>query len=185
MDIIYSKPLRDVIVPDRYFMVVDNKGYSKIGTTSMGKQRLCKQKNINFAFFLGKSINTFYEFHEDEITEISADVFFNETDDYDEDLNYENDAIVGQSNKEIYSDSTKNLISAEEIEKLKQEGQTGEEIIKMLMDNNTTIQKRTLLSKEKITKKKQMTHLYRFWLTDTTIVNVTETLFLACARTIR
>jgi hypothetical protein len=54
---------------------------------------------------------------------------------------------------------------------------SGEEIIKMVLENNSSMEKRTILSQEKILKKKENRHKYKIWITPITLLNVIETIF--------
>ena len=45
------------------------------------------------------------------------------------------------------------------------------------MDNNKSTEKRTLMSKEKILKKKDKIHRYKIWVQPTNLYNVMETFF--------
>ena len=57
-------------------------------------------------------------------------------------------------------------------------GLSGDEIIKTILKNNTTMEKRTTLSKEKIMKKKDRRHRYKIWVTPTSLLNCVETFFI-------
>jgi hypothetical protein len=65
----------------------------------------------------------------------------------------------------------------EEIAKLKEQGITGDELIKIIMESNESTKKRTLLSQEKIIKKKDKIHTFKIWIQQTNLFNVMETFF--------
>ena len=50
----------DLIVGDKYFLIIDNKNRRKFVTTQMKKINISK-KVINLLFFEGKKLNTFWE----------------------------------------------------------------------------------------------------------------------------
>jgi len=68
-------------------------------------------------------------------------------------------------------------LSVEEIGKLKEQGITGDELIKIIMESNESTKKRTLLSQEKIMKKKDKIHTFKIWIQQTNLFNVMETFF--------
>lgn len=68
-------------------------------------------------------------------------------------------------------------MSVEEIGKLKEQGITGDELIKIIMESNESTKKRTLLSQEKIMKKKDKIHTFKIWIQQTNLFNVMETFF--------
>jgi hypothetical protein len=47
----------------------------------------------------------------------------------------------------------------------------------MVLENNSSMEKRTILSQEKILKKKENRHKYKIWITPITLLNVIETIF--------
>ena len=61
--------------------------------------------------------------------------------------------ITNATNKEIYQSSQAQKLSQEEIEKLKTTTQDKNELIKKIVENNTSMEKRTIFSQEKILKK--------------------------------
>jgi hypothetical protein len=82
-----------------------------------------------------------------------------------------------KNNREIYSVGAQKL-SYEEIMKMKGSGVTGDELIKVIMDNNTSMEKRTIFSQEKMLKKKKLKHLHKIWIVPTDLFNIIETIFL-------
>lgn len=62
--------------------------------------------------------------------------------------------------------------------KLKEQGVTGDEIIKIIMESNESTKKRTLLSQEKIIKKKDKIHKFKIWIQETNLFNIMETFFI-------
>jgi hypothetical protein len=61
----------DLIVPDKYFLIIDNKNGRKFVTTQMKKKNVSK-KTINLSFFEGKKLNTFWDVkNEDNYIEIT------------------------------------------------------------------------------------------------------------------
>ena len=57
------------------------------------------------------------------------------------------------TNKEIYQSSQAQKLTQEEIENLKSTTQDKDELIKKIIENNTSMEKRTIFSQEKIIKK--------------------------------
>jgi tRNA (adenine-N(1)-)-methyltransferase non-catalytic subunit len=88
-----------------------------------------------------------------------------------------------RNNKEIYSGGSQKL-SDEDIRRLKESGLKGEDLIKTIMENNTSMQKRTIFSQEKMLKKKKIKHLHKIWIVETNLFNIVETLFLENERSI-
>jgi len=98
---------------------------------------------IDLRFFDKKNLNTFWEFDENEANpkEILSKDFFNEN--IIEDLDLENkNFIVVNSNKEISSDENAQKLTDIEIEALKEKGLNNEEIIKTVIENNTSMDKK-------------------------------------------
>lgn len=96
-------------------------------------------------------------------------------------LNSENqeieyDDVVKTTNKEIYSNI--HNIKEMDIEILKEKGLRGDELIKTILDTNKSMDKRTVLSQEKIMKKKERKYKHKVWITPTNLFNVVETFFL-------
>ena len=61
---------------------------------------------------------------------------------------------------------------------MKKQGLKGDELVKKIIENNQSMQKRTILSQEKILKKKERKHTYKIWLCPVDIYNIFETFFL-------
>jgi len=68
--------------------------------------------------------------------------------------------------------------------KMKNDGLKGDELIKIIMDSNESMQKRTIFSQEKMLKKKKLVHLHKIWIVPTDIFNIIETFFLEDERRI-
>ncbi len=69
-------------------------------------------------------------------------------------------------------------LTENEIKELKDKGVKGDELIKIIVDSNTSMEKRTVFSQEKILKKKDKKHNHKFWITPTNLFNIVETIFL-------
>lgn len=82
------------------------------------------------------------------------------------------------SNKEIYSTGEAQSLNAEDIQRMKNEGLSGNEIIKQIVDSNKSMDKRTILSQEKILKKKNKVHTHKIWISPVTLFNIVEINFL-------
>ena len=67
----------NIILKDKYFLLIDNKDNRRIVITNMKRAKLGK-KDVNISFFEGKSLNTFWDIEEKEFKEISHKEFFNE-----------------------------------------------------------------------------------------------------------
>lgn len=88
------------------------------------------------------------------------------------------------NNKEIYSLGAQKL-SSEHIKELKEKGMKGDELIKLIIDNNASMEKRTIFSQEKILKKKGQKHKHQIWIAPTNLFNIIETLFIDDAKRIK
>lgn len=93
-------------------------------------------------------------------------------------MEYENEKIIKNTNKEIYSDGNSQKFTEEEIKNMKEKGIQGEELIKIIIDGNNSMEKRTLMSQEKIYKKKEKKHTHKIWIAPTNLYNIIETFFL-------
>ena len=132
----------ELILPELYFLIIDNKKGRKFVTLEMGKVKLSK-KNINLEFFKDKKLNTYWDITDDNnYTQITEKEFKNEEEFDTEDLEYTNEKITNATNKEIYQSSQAQKLSQEEIEKLKTITQDKNELIKKIVENNTSMEKR-------------------------------------------
>lgn len=80
MDKIYSESYKNLVIRDRYFLLVDNRNFRKFCTVNMKKMRLGR-KEVVVEFFTGKKLNTFWEVLDDKGTkfsQITSQEFFNE-----------------------------------------------------------------------------------------------------------
>ena len=144
----------DLIVGDKYFLIIDNKNGRKFVTTQMKKINISK-KVINLLFFEGKKLNTFWDVtNEDNYIEIKSKEFLNENKFEDEEIEYTNEKIIGNTNKEIYQSDNAQKLTDDEIKDLKEKTKNKDELIKTILENNTSMEKRTIFSQEKIIKKK-------------------------------
>jgi hypothetical protein len=169
-----SKEVMDYIQRDKYFLIIDNQGSRRFTTLNMKKVRMGK-KEIHLDFFENKPLNTFWQIDEgNQFIQISHKEFFSENIGDRIDKDYVD--IIKSTNKEIYSEGSQKL-TADDIQEMKERGVKGDEIIKTIMESNTSTEKRTLFSQEKIMKKKDKIHNHRFWFTNINLYNVIETYF--------
>ena len=139
----------DLIVPDKYFLIIDNKNGRKFVTAQMKKKNISK-KTINLSFFEGKKLNTFWDVtNEDNYIEIKSKEFLNE-----------------------------NKFEDEEIKDLKEKTTNKDELIQTILQNNTSMEKRTIFSQEKIIKKKTQKYKHLIWITSTSLFNIIETFII-------
>ena len=168
----------DLIVGDKYFLIIDNKNRRKFVTTQMKKINISK-KVINLLFFEGKKLNTFWDVtNEDNYIEIKSKEFLNENKFEDEEIEYTNEKIIGNSNKEIYQSDNAQKLTDDEIKDLKEKTKNKDELIKTILENNTSMEKRTIFSQEKIIKKKTKKYKNLIWITSTSLFNIIETFFI-------
>ena len=168
----------DLIVGDKYFLIIDNKNGRKFVTTQMKKINISK-KVINLLFFEGKKLNTFWDVtNEDKYIEIKSKEFLNENKFEDEEIEYTNEKIIGNSNKEIYQSDNAQKLTDDEIKDLKEKTKNKDELIKTILENNTSMEKRTIFSQEKIIKKKTKKYKNLIWITSTSLFNIIETFFI-------
>ena len=168
----------DLIVGDKYFLIIDNKNRRKFVTTQMKKINISK-KVINLLFFKGKKLNTFWDVtNEDNYIEIKSKEFLNENKFEDEEIEYTNEKIIGNSNKEIYQSDNAQKLTDDEIKDLKEKTKNKDELIKTILENNTSMEKRTIFSQEKIIKKKTKKYKNLIWITSTSLFNIIETFFI-------
>ena len=167
----------EVIIPELYFLIIDNKKGRKFVTLEMGKVKLSK-KNINLDFFKDKKLNTYWDISDDNnYIQITEKEFKNEEELEEEELEYTNEKIINASNKEIYQSAQAQKLSQEEIENLKSTTQDKNELIKKIVENNSSMEKRTIFSKEKIIKKKALKYKYLIFITPPSLFNLLETFF--------
>lgn len=168
----------DLIFPNIYFLIIDNKDGRKFVTTNMKKVNINK-KSINLSFFEGKKLNTFWDITDDDkYIEITSKEFTNEDQFEEEPLEYTNEKIIGSSNKEIYQSGNAQKLTEEEIKNLKETSSNKDELIQTILQNNTSMEKRTIFSQEKIIKKKKQKYKHLIWITPTSLFNIVETFFL-------
>ena len=168
----------DLIVADKYFLIIDNKNGRKFVTTQMKKINISK-KVINLLFFEGKKLNTFWDVtNEDNYIEIKSKEFLNENKFEDEEIEYTNEKIIGNTNKEIYQSDNAQKLTDDEIKDLKEKTKNKDELIKTILENNTSMEKRTIFSQEKIIKKKTKKYKNLIWITSTSLFNIIETFFI-------
>ena len=168
----------DLIIGDKYFLIIDNKNRRKFVTTQMKKINISK-KVINLLFFEGKKLNTFWDVtNEDNYIEIKSKEFLNENKFEDEEIEYTNEKIIGNSNKEIYQSDNAQKLTDDEIKDLKEKTKNKDELIKTILENNTSMEKRTIFSQEKIIKKKTKKYKNLIWITSTSLFNIIETFFI-------
>ena len=173
-----SESDKELIIPELYFLIIDNKKGRKFVTLEMGKVKLNK-KNINLEFFKNKKLNTYWDITDDNnYIQITEKEFKNEENYENEELEYTNEKITGASNKEIYQSSQAQKLSQEEIEKLKNTTQDKNELIKKIIENNTSMEKRTIFSQEKILKKKALKYKFLIYITPPSLFNIIETFFI-------
>ena len=168
----------DLIIGDKYFLIIDNKNARKFVTTQMKKINISK-KVINLLFFEGKKLNTFWDVtNEDNYIEIKSKEFLNENKFEDEEIEYTNEKIIGNTNKEIYQSDNAQKLTDDEIKDLKEKTKNKDELIKTILENNTSMEKRTIFSQEKIIKKKTKKYKNLIWITSTSLFNIIETFFI-------
>ena len=168
----------DLIIGDKYFLIIDNKNRRKFVTTQMKKINISK-KVINLLFFEGKKLNTFWDVtNEDNYIEIKSKEFLNENKFEDEEIEYTNEKIIGNTNKEIYQSDNAQKLTDDEIKDLKEKTKNKDELIKTILENNTSMEKRTIFSQEKIIKKKTKKYKNLIWITSTSLFNIIETFFI-------
>ena len=180
----YSDNDMEAIRPELYFLIIDNKKGRKFVTLEMGKIKLNK-KLIDLSFFKDKKLNTYWDLSDDSnYIQISEKEFNNEEEFEGETLEYTNEKIIGASNKEIYQSSQAQKLSQEEIEKLKSTTQDKDELIKKIIENNASMEKRTIFSQEKIIKKKALKYKYLIFISPPSLFNIIETYFICDCRAI-
>ena len=168
----------DLIVGDKYFLIIDNKNRRKFVTTNMKKVNINK-KSINLSFFEGKKLNTFWDITDDDkYIEIKSKEFLNENKFEDEEIEYTNEKIIGNTNKEIYQSGNAQKLTDDEIKDLKEKTINKDELIQTILENNTSMEKRTIFSQEKIIKKKTQKYKNLIWVTPTSLFNIIETFFI-------
>ena len=172
------------IKPELYFLIIDNKKGRKFVTLEMGKVKLNK-KSINLSFFEDKKLNTYWDLSDDKnYIQITEKEFKNEEEFEGEVLEYSNEKITGATNKEIYQSEQAQKLTHEEIENLKSTTQDKGELIKKIIENNSTMEKRTIFSQEKIIKKKASKYKYLIFITPPSLFNIIETFFIYECRSI-
>jgi hypothetical protein len=180
----YSDEDLETIRPELYFLIIDNKKGRKFVTLEMEKIKLNK-KNINLSFFKDKKLNTYWDLSDDNnYTQITEKEFKNEEEFEGEVLEYTNEKITGATNKEIYQSTQAQKLTQEEIEQLKSTTQDKDELIKKIVESNTSMEKRTIFSQEKILKKKALKYKYLIFITPPSLYNIIETFFIFECRSI-
>ena len=173
-----------IIFPEMTFLIIDNKSERKFVTLEIGKLKL-RKKTINLDFFKGKELDTYWDLSdEDNYIQITEKEFKNTDNFENENIEYSNEKICGSYNKEIYQSGQAQKLSQEEIEKLKSTTTDKDELIKTIIDNNQTMEKRTIFSQEKIIKKKVNKFKFLIFITSPSLFNVIETYFICDCKAI-
>lgn len=76
---------------------------------------------------------------------------------------------IKASNKELYDTNTSQKLTPEEIEKLKDTGVAGKELVQELLANSTTFDKKTAYSQEKYIKKKEKKYVKKIFVYNPTV----------------
>jgi len=185
MDIIFSDKTKNMIIKDRYFLLTDNRGNRKFVCINHSQASLAKSQKIDLKFFDKKDLNSFWEIDESQsLIPITSKDFFDAGTVEGEDLDYDNVNIVGNSNMEIYTDESNQKLSEGELKQLKDQAITNQEKVKLVLENNTNHEKRTILSQEKHHKKKDKKYKYKIWAAPITLLSVAETIFIENAKSI-
>lgn len=178
MNLSYSNE-DDIITENTFFVFIDSRETKKICHPKMGKIRVLK-KDIDLSFFIGKALNSFWEYNPDtnSYDEVTSNRFFKDNLIDGEVFDYSNEKILNANNKDIFTSSSEDQKQkAECILSLKEKGFKGKELVNESIKNNTSINKRTLLSQEKIIKKYENRHFYQIFLAKPTLLNVVEAFF--------
>jgi hypothetical protein len=77
MEKIYSAKFSNLIIKDRYVLVIDNRNNRRLCTVNTGKIKLAK-KDIDMSFFENKKINSFWQVDSPNYEEISHKEFFDD-----------------------------------------------------------------------------------------------------------
>ena len=166
------------ILPEMTFLIIDNKSGRKFVTLEIGKIKLSK-KIIKLDFFKEKELNTYWDLsNDDNYVQITEKEFKNADTFENENIEYTNEKICGSYNKEIYQSAKTQKLSQEEIEKLKFTTLNKNDLIKTIIDNNQSMEKRTLFSQEKIIKKKVNKFKFLVFITYPSLFNIVETYFI-------
>ena len=92
----YSDNDMEIIRPELYFLIIDNKKGRKFVTLEMGKIKLNK-KNIDLSFFKDKKLNTYWDLSDDNnYIQITEKEFRNEEEFEGEALEYTNEKICNK-----------------------------------------------------------------------------------------
>lgn len=69
-----------IVTPYTFFVIIDSKDNRRICSVSMGKLSLNKHHSINLNFFLGKELNTFWEYDDEskQFNQINSNIFHKE-----------------------------------------------------------------------------------------------------------
>ena len=172
------------IIPEYTFLIIDNKGGRKFATIEMGKIKLSK-KIIKLDFFKDKQLNTYWDLsNNDNYVQITVNEFKNVNTFDEEHIEYTNEKICGSYNKDIFRDTKAQKLSQEEIEKLKSTTINKDKLIKTIIDNNESMEKRTIFSQEKIIRKKASKFKFLIFITPSSLFNIIETFFICDCKAI-
>ena len=169
--------------PNMHFLIIDNKNNRKFASISMNKVNISKKK-LDLKFLTGKPLNSFWDITDTPYVEISSKEFYTEDAFENEEIEYTNEKIINTNNKEIYQSEKSQKLTDEEINQLKKEITNKDDLVKAIASNNTSMEKRTILSQEKYIKKKTQKYKHLIWITPVSLYNIVETFFLYDIRAI-
>ncbi len=82
------------------------------------------------------------------------------------------------NNREIYASDKSQKLSDDYIKEMKQKGMKSDDLIKMIVDNNASMEKRSIFSQEKMIKKKERKYKQKIWISPTNLFNIIESNYL-------
>lgn len=167
------------IIPENYYLLIDNNNNHHFFCINENSQIKISKKKININQFKDKNVNTFWDITADNnYIQIKSKDFFSVNESDDSNTDAIDEKLQGVSNKEIFQSEVNQKLSSEEILSMKENMVDKNELIKTILDNNSSMEKRTIFSKEKIIKKKTKKYKQLVWITNTSLFNIIETYFL-------
>lgn len=157
-----NQVLKEISMPNNRIIQEGNYIKIKLPSENFRTIKLQKGSNINLGKFgsfqvneiLGKPFGFTYEIIEDGRVQIVSNEF--ELDQTEENIEY------SETNMLLNDDPTSQVLTMKEIEELKSQGLTGQDLINKVKSSHTSFRNKTLFSQEKYVKRKQQKFLQRF-----------------------
>lgn len=172
-----------------YLLLIDNRGNRIIANPKKDKTTSIRKKKVKLANIIGFAYTSTFDVEKNGdvklvTTKEAEEAFEEEVAEVDEEGvpkvegEIEEEEEDKNDNRNMVDNNKAQKLQFSDIEKMKQEGVQGQQIIDKLIENSESFSKRTEFSKEKYLAKKRQKHLCQFKVYKTCLDNLAETYFL-------